>query len=62
MIMDNFMKDSQAPPIKGRWHQLMAECELKVKYSLRKQKYMIEVIEIHGLDILEAQRDRAGLG
>ena len=49
-INDNFMKENISGPANKRWHQLMAESELRIRYSVRRQRY---VLEIHSLDVME---------
>lgn len=58
VLADNFAKEGQGAPASRRWHQLIAECELKIRFSLRRQKY---VLEIHSLDVFEVQRDKIAL-
>lgn len=55
VVNDNFQNNPQVPTSSKRWYPLMTECELKVKFSTRRQKF---VIEIHSLDLMEVQKDR----
>ena len=44
------MKENISGPANKRWHQLMAESELRIRYSVRRHRY---VLEIHSLDVME---------
>ena len=50
---DNFIKENMGAPANKRWHQLMAESELRIRYSLRRRRF---VLEIHSLDIIDVQQ------
>lgn len=47
----------QSAPIK-RWHLLMSECELRVRYSVRRHRF---VLEIHSLEAFDGQQEQSSL-
>lgn len=53
---DNFIRENNniGAPVNKRWHQLMAECELRIRYSTRRARYILEIVS---LDVMEVHQE-----